>query len=119
MPPHSLEHRRPSLLAADDLHELHRRQHEPEALVEREGARVGVDRMDREALGGSTLADCARQLGLAVERPDLVPGTRKRERDPAAAAAEFEDRIASRGELGPELEIGCVGAVLDLVPDRD
>ena len=62
------------MVATEDLHELHRREHEREAaeLAERPG--VGLDAADREpALVGAGLK-LGEQLRIGVERRDVEAG---------------------------------------------
>ena len=58
------------------------------------------------------------QLGVAVERDDLVAAAREVERDAAGAGADVEHgRALAVGELAPQRQVEVVGAALDVVPD--
>ena len=111
---HALEHGKPCGRPAEDLNQLHGGQDQCEALAGREGARVGAE-------GGHTgrpLLQRAEQLGVGVERVDVVSRGVEVASDPAGARPEIEDRSARVGrECAPQFEIGRVGAVLDVVPD--
>ncbi len=57
------------------------------------------------------------QVGVEVERGDVVAGAGEVERDPAGARADVEHRARLlRGELAPQRQVGAVAAALDVVP---
>ena len=83
--------------------------------------RASASRSRRRArLPARALGQRGEQLRVGVERGDLVARPR-RGRSATRPVPAPRSRIgppASRGELAPELEVGRVGAVLDVVPDH-
>jgi hypothetical protein len=112
------EHRPASLLPAQELRDLHRRDDQGEGPFELERSRVGDNGIDPHPALMTARPKRGDQPRVAVEPGDLVPPSGERERHPAGAAADLEDRSPSIGrELVPEREVGGVARALDVVPD--
>ena len=74
---------------------------------------------DRPAGGLRALVQRRQQLGVDVERDDLVPGAREVQRHAPAARPDVEDRTAGGGgQLAPQRQVRRVAAALEVVPDH-
>src|SRR5215211_1022899 len=109
------QERSTSVMSAEQLHGLHRRQHDREAAAQRELARVGADGLDRKAGGAS--AKRLEQNRIAVQPDDGHAKRGEVERHAAGAATEVEHRAGAR-ELAPEGQVLGVAAAFEVVPDH-
>ncbi len=101
----------------EQLHGLHRRQGEIDRPVELEVPGIGDDSPQRQP--GAAPFQGRDQLRVEVEAEHLVAAAGKMQGDPPGAAAEVEDGAPGLGRHRvPEVEIGRVGAALDVMPDR-
>ena len=99
----------------DRLHRHGDEREDPVAGVEAGG--VGDERAHRQAVGA--LGQRGQQVGVDVERRDLVAGAGEVERHAPGAGADVEHRAAGLvRQLAPQRQVGDVGAALDVVPDH-
>src|SRR5919201_2968119 len=110
---------RPPRGAPEQLDGLHRDKHEREAPPEVEVTGVGARGLDVEAAGAGALPQRGKQLGVGVERDDLVSARGEVERHAAGAGAHVEHGPAGFcGKLAPQRQVLAVGAALDVVPQH-
>jgi hypothetical protein len=85
-----------------------------EAFAER-----GMDAQVEDGQVGAAPVELGEQVGIAIERDDLVSPPREVERHATGAGADVEDRPAGqRGELAPQRQIGRVRAAFEIVPEH-
>ena len=105
---------------SEQLHELHRGEHqvEPAAEVERAGVRGHACR-GRPSTPARAAHASSRNAGSRSTPVTRWPRRASRTDDPARPAAEVEDVARRRlRQLVPQGQVGGVGAALDVVPDR-
>ena len=106
--------------AAEDLHELHRREHEREAGADARSSRASAcDGVDPQAAlaraGRARRAAPGRSRAPTTSWPAAARSSATR---PVPRAEVQHGPPRCVGELAPERQVGVVGAALDVVPDH-
>ena len=109
-----------SVGAVEQLHELHRGQDEVEAATEVERAGVGDGGLDVAACPRRARRELLEQVRVEVERRHAVAAARERAGHPPVPqpSSSTSQRLPRSAQLVPRVEVGGVGAALDVVPDR-
>ncbi len=106
-------------LAAEQVHELHRRKDRREGAAEIELAGVRAHRLDLDTGFGAPGGERVQELLREVERRHVDAPAGEGERHASGPRPQLEHRPARLGgELGPDRQVGGVGAALDVVPDH-
>src|SRR4051812_31680381 len=114
----ALKRRSPPLLAVEQLHDLHRGDCKREVATKVEAAGVALGRLDVQLALARARCELVDEVGIRIERAQLVTPLRQVERDAPCAGTDVEDgSTRGFGQLPPQRQVDVIRSTLHVVPD--